>query len=517
MPIYQAANRASSLFLGDKQIVAAYKGTELIFSISAGLTQNIYVFDTSLISSGSRTITLNRSLRGDTTSNPITDWGDGTKDNLLTHTYAVDGVYVVKSKYGINSTKLIETTVSNTYVYKYFDYSLEVSDYSHVVSIPNNSEQVYVRVCGPEDELCIDYYTATANSNTYLGWDRTDKFGNTANSAYGALRNESGHFHQLEEESLNFCAYGADCTTGIYPIYFINESTGTTLDGAVLTPGIWYRRRIGNSGSDHLRFSGLNWQYLTTTSPHCIGNVDTREALVEVQGINQEQNTLINMYCLCENLKTVNISGSKNWNFKNINSLEFMFKGCTSLEWFDINQWNLSTVENVTGMFEGAKIKKININDNSIIFIADDWWDPYGEFLDYKTSGSYSEYFKIADGDQIPDDSYLFGAGYITYYDGVFGHTAGDNEPRTYEEFDAFTYEVKSEVQDGVTKELYILRTQENGTTFALITRTGFYDNARSVDFTPGIWFFCDNKAYSVHANIYMGKELCFYGPEIIQ
>jgi hypothetical protein len=218
------------------------------------------------------------------------------------------------------------------------------------------------------------------------------------------------------------------------------------------------------------------------------------------------------MYCFCENLKTVNISELKNWNFKNINSLEFMFKNCGSIEYFDINQWDLSTVENATGMFEGATIKKPKTHDNSITFIADDYWAPDNEYLDHVRKG-YDEYFKIADGDQIPDDSYLFGAGYITYYNGVSMYMAGENEPRKYEEVDPFTYEVRSEVQDGVTKEIYRLRT-ENGSTFAFITRTGFYDSTIEVDFTPGIWFYCDNKFNFSHGTIYMGKELCFYGPE---
>ena len=60
---------------------------------------NIYKFDTTK-TTGDLTVTLIADRRGDTTEwDGVTDWGDGTTDTNLTHTYATDGVYTVKTKY----------------------------------------------------------------------------------------------------------------------------------------------------------------------------------------------------------------------------------------------------------------------------------------------------------------------------------------------------------------------------------------------------------------------------------
>lgn len=63
--------------------------------------KNIFEFT---VSSGD-TLTLINDLRGDTTTETIyTDWGDGTVDTELTHTYANAGVYIVTTKYCIQGT-----------------------------------------------------------------------------------------------------------------------------------------------------------------------------------------------------------------------------------------------------------------------------------------------------------------------------------------------------------------------------------------------------------------------------
>lgn len=65
---------------------------------------NTYVFNVtsanSYSSSYNRKITFPNQLRGDTSTwSKLTDWGDGTVDSSLNHTYSSDGVYTVKTKY----------------------------------------------------------------------------------------------------------------------------------------------------------------------------------------------------------------------------------------------------------------------------------------------------------------------------------------------------------------------------------------------------------------------------------
>lgn len=65
---------------------------------------NYYVVDTTKtydkFGVGVKTIVLQNMRSGDTTLwDGITDWGDGISDNLLTHTYEIDGIYHIKTKY----------------------------------------------------------------------------------------------------------------------------------------------------------------------------------------------------------------------------------------------------------------------------------------------------------------------------------------------------------------------------------------------------------------------------------
>lgn len=105
----------SKLYLGTSQIVKVYLGDTLIYggSSSGGEdddidpnidpTYNYFVFDTSLADT---TINLYDYRAGDTTDwDGITDWGDGTTDTELKHTYATDGTYTVKTKYMLNGNR----------------------------------------------------------------------------------------------------------------------------------------------------------------------------------------------------------------------------------------------------------------------------------------------------------------------------------------------------------------------------------------------------------------------------
>ena len=104
---------------------------------------NIYKFDTSK-TSGDLTVTLINNRRGDTTEwDGVTDWGDGTTDTSLTHTYATDGVYLVKTKHDMDNSstyknntrfKLIDCTHINknmTDVSDFFNYCSNVSEFTN--------------------------------------------------------------------------------------------------------------------------------------------------------------------------------------------------------------------------------------------------------------------------------------------------------------------------------------------------------------------------------------------------
>lgn len=99
----------NSIYVGDTAVKSVYLGDNLVYSrqsepvIEIDDSYNYFVFDTSLVE-GSTTVGL-YSYRGQdqTEWDGLTSWGDGTVDTALEHTYAKDGIYTVKTKYGINN------------------------------------------------------------------------------------------------------------------------------------------------------------------------------------------------------------------------------------------------------------------------------------------------------------------------------------------------------------------------------------------------------------------------------
>ena len=94
----------NSIYIGDTAVKSVYLGDNLVYSKQSEPsteiddTYNYYVFDTSLASG--TTIFLQDYRGGDTTEwSGITNWGDGTVDTKLSHKYAKNGTYTVKTKY----------------------------------------------------------------------------------------------------------------------------------------------------------------------------------------------------------------------------------------------------------------------------------------------------------------------------------------------------------------------------------------------------------------------------------
>ena len=94
---------------------------------------NIYLIDTTK-TPGNLDVTLQSELRGDmTTWNEITDWGDGTSDNLLTHTYVTDGQYTIKTKYSMSNLVGIKDTNTVNKVIKILGLNKNVTNLKNIL------------------------------------------------------------------------------------------------------------------------------------------------------------------------------------------------------------------------------------------------------------------------------------------------------------------------------------------------------------------------------------------------
>ena len=96
MSIASGSNGIGKIMLGSStEVIRVYLGTTIVYE---NQKPNIFKFKVN----ANQTLTLQNETRGATAI--TTNWGDGTQDNKLTHTYAAAGVYTVTTTYSIATT-----------------------------------------------------------------------------------------------------------------------------------------------------------------------------------------------------------------------------------------------------------------------------------------------------------------------------------------------------------------------------------------------------------------------------
>jgi len=83
---------------GNNIINKIYYGSNLVFDRFTDKSYNVYVFNLTKVTSN-YTLTLQNINEG-----TQTNWGDGMIDTSLTHTYASQGIYTVKTRQRVNTT-----------------------------------------------------------------------------------------------------------------------------------------------------------------------------------------------------------------------------------------------------------------------------------------------------------------------------------------------------------------------------------------------------------------------------
>lgn len=116
MTVFNNLKNIKSIYHNNKEIVAVYAGGKMVYKkdnnggntgSEIDPTYNYFVFDTSLFDGNSSNKTTEIKLFeyydfnwGTITYDyGLTDWGDGTIDSESSHTYANEGVYIVKTRY----------------------------------------------------------------------------------------------------------------------------------------------------------------------------------------------------------------------------------------------------------------------------------------------------------------------------------------------------------------------------------------------------------------------------------
>ena len=111
MGIFTNLKNIKNIFCNGSEIQTVYVNRQIVYqSDEIDSAYNYFVFQVS--PTAGKTIELSDDRRGDTTSyDGLTDWGDGTIDSKMTHTYDNNGTYIVKTKWMLKKTSSVLQTL----------------------------------------------------------------------------------------------------------------------------------------------------------------------------------------------------------------------------------------------------------------------------------------------------------------------------------------------------------------------------------------------------------------------
>ena len=270
-----------------------------IFSDYLSDTYNTYVFNVvknnayeeGIYRTQNRKITFPNQLRGDTSSNVITDWGDGTRNTSLNHTYSKDGVYTVKTKYCPSASgSSISTSTNITQFLK------------EVKSLNKNMTSLKYMFYNCKLLTTLD----VSNFNNSKVTDMYYMFGG-CNSL----------------TTLNVSNFDTSNVTNMYGM-FNNCNSLTTLD-------------VSNFDTSKVTDISYMFSGCTNLTTLDLSNFDTSKVT-----------NMSNMFSNCTNLTSVDVS---NFNTSKVTNMGYMFNNCNNLTTLDLSNFDTSKVTDMALMF----------------------------------------------------------------------------------------------------------------------------------------------------------------------
>ena len=282
---------------------------------------NMFTFDTSKVSD-STTVTLQNFTGSDEEYDGTTDWGDGTIDTSLTHTYSADGVYNVKTKYLINKST---TGDSNTrkMLTDCIAINSEISDYSYMFY------------------NCSNLTELSANS-----WDTTK-----ATSMLGMFSGCSSlDTLEISEWNTNNVSDMEDMFSSCSKLLTldINDwdvTNVTNMNGMFSASGL---TEIDLTGWKTKNVTDMSYMFRNCKSLVSVANDFNTSKVTKTSY----------MFNNCTSLASVDT----NWNTSNVTNMEFMFTSCSALETLDVSGWDTFNVTSMDSMFQKAGIKNLDLS-----------------------------------------------------------------------------------------------------------------------------------------------------------
>ena len=274
-------------------------------------TFNVYIMDTTK-TPNDLVVTLANDRGEDTTQwDGITDWGDGTRDTSLTHTYATDGQYEIKTKYKLDATDNYYNNTRN----KLIKCKMINKNMTNLASMFKN---------------CINLTFLDASK-----WD-TSK----VTKMNSMLKN---------------------CTNLVYlDVSNWDISSVTTI--ASIFSGCYKLITLDVS----------KWDTSSVTDMSYAFNACDGLTTLDVSKWNTSKVTKMNSMFRSTNLVYLNVS---NWDTSSVINMNYMLSGCIDLTTLDISNWDISKVTNLNNMFNACnslnELKLLVMTSENILKIID--------------------------------------------------------------------------------------------------------------------------------------------------
>lgn len=309
-------------------------------------TYNYYVFNTSL-ASGTR-ITLQNYRAGDTTDwNGLTDWGDGCIDSLLTHKYAENGVYIVKTKYMIN--KGDEKTGD----------SGDANTRSMLIACNNVNKNITIISC-----LFANCGNLVTVNLSLIDTSKSTSMYKTFYGCYYLKSLDLSHFNTSNMTTMKYAFY--DCIS-LHTLITKGWNTSKVIDMS----NMFYNCPSGDAAADFdvsnvIDMSGMFWHSFIRRIDK-FGKWNTSSA--------------INMKNMFREVNSPDIDFS-DWDVSNVTNMSYMF---ASIDYrITVNGWNVSNVVDMSYMFADNSWESMQIFINN--------WDINDTVkTDYMFTGLYDD------------------------------------------------------------------------------------------------------------------------------
>jgi surface protein len=293
-------NGINKIYYNGVEIKIAYANDSVVYQ-NDGIdrTYNHFVFDTSEITGDAPvTITLANYRAGDETKwDGLTDWGDGTIDNKLAHTYNTKGVYTVKTKWMINNRIDSKTYFADSNTIKTF------------VACNNVNRRI--------TDVTYLFYYCTSLKSVDMSNFRTKNITNM----------EAMFYNCIALEELNMSGWDTSKVTSMREMF-----SGCKR----LTPKVSHFN-VSNVYDFNCMFS------------HC-GAIDGSQ--FKNWRISTTVSAIDMSYIFCGATITTNCLDLSNWNVSKVTSLFDAFYKCCVYEGIDISGWDIRDVCNVSWMFK---------------------------------------------------------------------------------------------------------------------------------------------------------------------